>query len=158
MLKDKAKELKQEKPFRLKKLGIDEIALVKGQGNYGAVLVDLEKSKVVDILPERSQEKIRSVLISWGTEVLESIEYVSRDLWKPYKSLVKKLMPNAEVVADRFQVMKQVNQELDRQRKIQQESITSGGNLRVFLSSKKRGAESEIKEKKGGNVISIKQK
>lgn len=101
MLKDKAIELKQEKPFLLKKLGIDEIALVKGRENYCAVLVDLEKSQVVDILSERSQEKIMSVLKKWGTEVLESIEYVSIDLWKPYKSLVKKLSPNAEVVASR---------------------------------------------------------
>lgn len=124
MLKDKAKELKQEKPSLVKKLGIDEIALVKGQGSYCAVLVDLEKSKVVDILSERSQEKIRSVLVSWGTEVLESIEYVSIDLWKPYKSLVKKLMPNAEVVADRFHVMKQVNEELDRQRRIQKKEVS----------------------------------
>lgn len=73
MLKDKAKELKQEKPLNLRKLGIDEIALVKGQGNYCAVLVDLEKSKVVELLEERSQETIMSVLISWGTEILESM-------------------------------------------------------------------------------------
>lgn len=123
MLKDKAQELKQEKPSKLKRLGIDEIALVKGQGNYCAVLVDLEKSKVVDILEERSQEKIMSVLTSWGTEVLQSIEYVSIDLWKPYKSLVRKLMPNAEVVADRFHVMKQVNEELDEQRKAQKREV-----------------------------------
>jgi transposase len=119
MLKDKAIELKQEKPLLLKKLGIDEIALVKGKGNYCAVLVDLETSKVVDILEERSQEKIMEVLREWGEEVLKEIEYVSIDLWKPYKSLVKKLMPNAEVVADRFHVMKQVNEELDEQRKTQ---------------------------------------
>ena len=141
MLKDKAQELKQKKPSKLKRLGIDEIALVKGaecarrqalefnsrepagQGNYCAVLVDLEKSKVVDILSERSQEKIMSVLREWGTEVLQSIEYVSIDLWKPYKSLVRKLMPNAEVVADRFHVMKQVNEELDEQRKAQKREV-----------------------------------
>nr|WP_216595759.1 ISL3 family transposase [Myxosarcina sp. GI1] len=123
MLKDKAQELKQEKPSKLKRLGIDEIALVKGQGNYCAVLVDLEKSKVVDILEERSQEKIMSVLTSWGTEVLQSIEYVSIDLWKPYKSLARKLMPNAEVVANRFHVMKQVNEELDEQRKTQKREV-----------------------------------
>lgn len=119
MLKDKARELRQEKPRLIKKLGIDEIALVKGQGNYCAVLVDLEKSKVVDILSERSQAKIMSVLKKWGTEVLESIEYVSIDLWKPYKSLVKKLLPNAEIVADRFHVMKQITEELNEQRKAQ---------------------------------------
>ena len=123
MLKDKAREIKQEKPLLLKKLGIDEIALVKGQGNYCAVLVDLEKSKVVDILEERSQEKIMSVLTSWGTEVLELIEYVSIDLWKPYKSLVQKLMSNAEVVADRFHVMKQINEELDEQRKVERRAV-----------------------------------
>lgn len=123
MLKDKAIELKLEKPSNLKKLGIDEIALVKGQGKYCAVLVDLENSKVVDILEERSQEKIMSVLTSWGTEVLEAIEYVTMDLWKPYKSLVKKLMPNAEVVADRFHVMKQINEELDKQRKDERREV-----------------------------------
>jgi transposase len=34
-----------------------------------------------------------------------------------YKILVQQLMPNADVVADRFHVMKQVNEELDEQRK-----------------------------------------
>jgi transposase len=38
-------------------------------------------------------------------------------LWKPYKILVEELMPNAQVVADRFNVMKQVNDELEQQRK-----------------------------------------
>ncbi|NJO99230.1 MAG: transposase [Pleurocapsa sp. CRU_1_2] len=57
------------------------------------------------------------VMNSWGAEVLSEIEYVSIDLWKPYKSLVEKLMPNATVVADRFHVMKQINEELDQQRK-----------------------------------------
>jgi len=35
-------------------------------------------------------------------------------LWKGYKNLVGELMPNAQVVADRFHVMSQINQELDR--------------------------------------------
>lgn len=76
-----------------------------------------DKSKLVAILESRTQEKIRETLIGWGTEVLEQIEEVSIDLWKPYKSLVEELMPSAQVVADRFHVIKQVNDELDRQRK-----------------------------------------
>ncbi|MEY2858452.1 MAG: hypothetical protein RLZZ74_2765, partial [Cyanobacteriota bacterium] len=43
MLRDRAVELRESKPLQLKKLGIDEIALVKGQGNYCAVLVDMER-------------------------------------------------------------------------------------------------------------------
>ena len=40
--------------------------------------------------------------------MLEQIEEVSIDLWLSYKNLVKELMPSAEVVADRFHVMKQI--------------------------------------------------
>ncbi len=37
-------------------------------------------------------------------------------MWKPYKNVSEALMP-PEVVADRFHVMKQVNEELERARK-----------------------------------------
>ncbi len=117
MLKDMAQEFLEFKPTELKRLGIDEIALTKGQGNYCAVLIDLEQSKLVAILTERTQAKIRETLTMWGCEVLEQIEEVSIDLWKPYKNLVEELMPSAQVIVDRFHVMKQVNDELDRQRK-----------------------------------------
>ncbi len=33
----------------------------------------------------------------------------SIDMWSPYKGLVEELMPNANITADRFHVMKQVN-------------------------------------------------
>jgi transposase len=42
----------------------------------------------------------------------ENIEEVSIDLWKGYKNLVRKLMPNAQLVSDRFYVMPQINKEL----------------------------------------------
>ncbi len=88
MLKDAAAELLESKPTELKRLGIDEIALIKGKGNYCAVLIDLDKSKLIGILPARTQEEISQVLRGWGKEVLESIEEVSIDLWKGYKNLV----------------------------------------------------------------------
>jgi len=81
-------------------LGLDEIALLKGKGNYCAVLIDLDKSKLVAILAERTQEKITETLTGWGWEVLEQIEEVSIDLWLPYKSLVEKLMPSKLLPTD----------------------------------------------------------
>ncbi len=39
-----------QKPSGLKRLGIDEIALVKGQKNYGVVLVDIDKKIIVGML------------------------------------------------------------------------------------------------------------
>jgi transposase len=69
MLKDASKELMCDKPFLLKRLGIDEIALIKGQGKYCAVLVDLDQGKVIDIISDRTKDKITEVLTGWGTEV-----------------------------------------------------------------------------------------
>ena len=43
----------------------------------------------------------------------QTIEEVSIDLWKGYKSLATEIIPNAQIVADRFHVMAQINQELD---------------------------------------------
>lgn len=45
MLKSASKEYLKAQPSKLKRLGIDEIALIKAKGNYCAVLIDLEKSR-----------------------------------------------------------------------------------------------------------------
>ena len=117
MLKEWVKELSGQKPSGLKRLGIDEIALVKGQKNYCVVLVDIDKKIIVGMLKNRTQVEVKKYLEAWGEEVLEQIEEVSIDMWKPYKNVSEALIPQAEVVADRFHVMKQVNEELDGARK-----------------------------------------
>ncbi len=76
MLKDLGQELFAEKPLNLTKLGIDEIAVVKGaecarrealelnsrepagQKNYYVVLVDLEKRKIVGLIEKRREKEI----------------------------------------------------------------------------------------------------
>jgi transposase len=125
MLKDASTDLSKIKPTGLKRLGIDEIALIKGQGKYCAVLIDIDRSKLLAIVEGRTKEEIKEVLIEWGSEVLEGIEEVSIDLWKGYKSLVTEMIPNAQIVADRFHVMAQINQELDGERKKEKRKMES---------------------------------
>ena len=117
MVKDAGKAYLLETPEGLKYLGIDEIAVVKGQGKYYGVLVNLETHQPITLSPSRTQASLRQVFSEWGAEVLEGIEGVSIDLWRPYQSLVEEMMPNATVVADRFHVTKLLNEELDNQRK-----------------------------------------
>ena len=119
MLDSQASSISKIDLTRLRRLGIDEIALVKGQGNYLAVLVDLDTHLLIEIVKSRRMSELRLVFEGWGSELLEQIREVSIDLWSPYKSLVKELMPDADVTADRFHVMKQVNNELDAARKTQ---------------------------------------
>jgi transposase len=98
---------------RLKRVGIDEIALRKGHKNYVVSLVDLDRNEVVGLVEGRTHEAINKELDHWGDGVLSQIKEVSIDLTGNYRSLVKKRMPNAEIVADRFHVSKIINDELN---------------------------------------------
>ena len=100
----------------LKRLGIDEISLVKGQGKFIVVLVDLDPGKLIGLIQERKATAIEELLKSWGPEILEQIEEVSMDLYKLYKSVFNKLCPEAVITADRFQVTKLLHQELNQGR------------------------------------------
>ena len=118
LLKEQEEEILKESPKSvIKRLGIDEITQLKGGKNYAAVLVDLDTRKPLTILEKRNKEVITEYLLSLGSEVLSQIEEVSIDLWRPYKSVIEEIIPNAKIVADRFHVMNQVNEELDCQRK-----------------------------------------
>lgn len=100
----------------LKILGIDEISLVKGQGKFIVVLVDLETHKLVGLVAERKQTDIEKVMQEWGEKILAQIEEVSIDMTGNYKSLVRKICPNAEITVDRFHLVKMVHEELNQAR------------------------------------------
>jgi transposase len=119
----------------LSKLGIDEISLVKGQGNFIVVLVDLETHKLLGLVSERKQSAIKKVMIEWGEEILSQIQEVSIDMTGNYKHLVKKLCPNAEITVDRFHVTKIIHQELNQTRieeKKGAESVNSQEIIKLF--------------------------
>lgn len=123
LLKEFEEDLLTQKPSQINKLGIDEITQVKGGRNYAAVLVDLETKKPITILKQRNKEVIAKYLLDMGEEFLNQIKEVSIDFWKPYKSLVEEIIPNAQIVADRFHLIKHVNEELDSKRKQEKKLI-----------------------------------
>jgi transposase len=94
-------------------LGIDEISLVKGQGKFIVVLVDLEIHKLLGLGSARTQLEIENVMRKWWEKVLSQIKEVSIDMTGNYKSLVKKLCPNASTTVDRFHVTKIIHEELN---------------------------------------------
>ena len=50
----------------------------------------------------------------WGEKVLSQIKEVSMEMTNNYKSLVKKLCPNADAIVDRFHVTKMLHEELQQ--------------------------------------------
>ena len=104
-------------PDAVRWLGIDELALRKGHKNYACVLVDLERACVIDLLPDRKQAYLLDYFKRQGKAFCEQIEVFSCDMWDGFVNTACVLMPNAEIVVDRFHVMGQLHQALDKYRR-----------------------------------------
>jgi len=105
---------KLEKEFRRETpawLGIDEIKL----GRFRAIFTNLQDKTLVDMLPDRYYTSIVKFLESLPKR--ERIEYVSTDLWRPYRLAVQKVLPNAKLVADKFHVVSKANAAVDAVRR-----------------------------------------
>lgn len=107
----------EERYAKVRKLGIDEIAHRKGKKDFVCVLVNLETNTELDILPDRKKETLIAHFQSLGAEFCNQIEVVSCDFWKTYKNVAQECFPNAEVVIDRFHIVKLLNDVLDKKRK-----------------------------------------
>lgn len=92
---------------KVRVLGVDDFAFRKGH-SYGTILVDLEGRKVVDLLPECSQQS----LMSWLRQH-PGVELATRDRSKVYREALTKSAPNAVQVADRWHLLHGLAGELE---------------------------------------------
>ncbi len=86
---------------RVRVLGVDDFAFKKGS-TYGTILVNLEDRRVVDLLPERSQES----LVAWfRSHPGAGVEVATRDRSNIYREGLAKGAPGATHVADRWHLL-----------------------------------------------------
>jgi transposase len=89
-------------------IGIDDWAWRKGQ-TYGTVVVDLEAHAVIDLLPDRTA----TTLETWLKEH-PSVKIISRDRAGAYADGATNGAPQAVQVADRFHLMQNLREALQR--------------------------------------------
>ena len=88
-------------------LGIDEHFFSRKKG-YATTLVDLKNHKVFDVVLGRSEASLQGYLRKLPGK--EKVKVVVMDLSETYRRIVQKYFPNAQIVADRFHVVRLVNQ------------------------------------------------
>jgi transposase len=101
----------------VRRLGIDEIALKKGRGRYALVLSDLDRHRVLTVLPERTKAALEAHFDSWSAARRAAVTDVALDLWEPYHLAVAAKLPTARITGDRFHVMKNLNERVSEARR-----------------------------------------
>ncbi|MFD3549797.1 ISL3 family transposase [Streptomyces sp. NPDC058655] len=89
-------------------LGIDEFAFRKGR-TYGTVLVDVESSRPVDVLPDRET----STVATWLQEH-PGAEIICRDRLMAFTKAIRQAAPDALEVADRWHLLQNLSTAVEK--------------------------------------------
>lgn len=126
-------------------LGIDEFSVRKGH-DYVTTFSDIDESRVLYVAESRRKEVIGEFtddLQARGYEP-ESIDLICCDMWDPYLNGINKNLSKANVIFDRFHIMKQMNEALEKVRRAEQQHNKNLKNTRfIWLKNPKNLTEKQ---------------
>jgi transposase len=117
-------------------LSVDEKSFKKGH-EYVTVLSDPISGVVLDVSKGRDHESCQSLIMdAIKPEHRGKVKTVSMDMWKAYMKATQELLPNAEIVHDRFHMVKHLNDAIDkvRRREVKQHEVLKNTRY-VFLKN-----------------------
>jgi len=98
-------------------IGIDEVSRRKGQV-YLTVVYDLERRVLLWVGEDRTEEAVRPFFTQeMGKRRCQTLPLVCMDMWAAYAKLVRDYAVNAQILFDRFHIVKHLNEAVDAARR-----------------------------------------
>lgn len=115
---------------------IDEFKGNTGNIKYQCIITDPASKRVLDILPDRSQQQLIDYLKQWDSKSRKRIRYFVSDMWQQYTDIASAFFKNATQVIDRYHFIRQIIWAFDNVRKRVQK-LYGDRNRKLFKHSKR---------------------
>ena len=121
--------LARKRPRWMPYLGVDEKAAGPGQHNYVTVICDLVAGIVDEVTEGNDKQSLLGYLETLTPEQRDAIEAVAMDMSKAYIHAVFDGLPSGreQIVFDRFHIMKQMGEAVDRVRRQEHQVLAAQG-------------------------------
>lgn len=114
-------------PIMPRVIGIDE-KYIKGVPHF--VIGDVTNRRLLDILPSNKIEAIRSFLEPLKDR--SNVKVVCQDMYPGYRNIVPEFFPNAEIVIDKWHVLRAVNRGVTKARMYARKKVFHSMQIDLF--------------------------
>ena len=106
-------------------IGIDEVSRRKGQV-YLTVVYDLERRVLLWVGDERTEEAVKPFFTEeMGRRRCRTLQVICMDMWAAYANLVKEYAPQAQILFDRFHIVKHLNDAVEEVRRSEMRRLSA---------------------------------
>jgi transposase len=107
---------------------VDETSFQR-RHEYVSVVTDLERTRVLHVADDRTQESLDRFWKGLPSEHLASVEAVAMDMWEPYVVSTRTHLPEADlkIVFDKYHVAQHLNQAVDKVRRQENRDLLAEG-------------------------------
>jgi transposase len=114
--------LRRRSVEEVKHVGMDEKSFLSGH-NYFSVLTDLNESRVLEVVPGRTEESATELWKSLPESQRKQIKAIAMDMWPAFIQAAEQMVPKADIVFDKFHVSKHLNEAVDTVRRQEQKRL-----------------------------------
>jgi transposase len=109
------------------KVGVDEKSFRRGHV-YASILNDLDNNRVWDLVEGRTTQNAKELFETLSEEQRAGVDAVAMDMWAAFENAATELLPNADIVHDKFHVSAHLNKAVDDVRKEEHRELMSAGD------------------------------
>lgn len=116
-------------------IGVDEISIRKGH-EYRIVVSDLEQERPIWVGGEgRKEADLDLFFEDLGRKRARRIELVVMDMWKPFHNSVRRNVPQARIIFDKFHILRHLSDAMDKVRRREYSRVA--GKARSYIKGQR---------------------